>query len=280
MSCYSSKKSCTDKFNCVAGVCPDFTIRRRDVMPAFRVSITNCDGPIDLTGLVLEASMWATGKFKRAVAVDDTYFRLYGDIGFYQCLVGDIIVVDSVRTPEHMLVTGIDEVNHLIRVTRNYNSTQSYPYKKGTGIKIFRMLNSAGSLESKLEDQIELDGTITEDVLVESTLIYEWQPNDTCLPGCYNLEFKLLKMTEEEEEETPMAVFAQSISYYSYTPSVSGEDEDDDSMAITPSFISTSVDDSGCSIGDGVEWVRRFPPNREAFLIQIIDSPTSELLSS
>jgi len=27
-------------------------------------------------------------------------------------------------------------------------------------------------------------------------LVYEWQPEDTCLPGCYWIEFKLLKMKD------------------------------------------------------------------------------------
>lgn len=279
MSCYNKSvtSSCTDKFNCVAGVCPDFIIKRHDVRPQFKVGIADCDGPLDLTDLVLEASMWANGKFKSAVAADDTYFALKGNIGFYQCLVGDIIVVDEVRTPEIMLVTGIDEENHLIQVTRSYNVTTAKAYKKGTGIKIFRMLNAAASLESKLEDQLNVDGSITEDVLIESLLVYEWAANDTCLPGCYNFEFKLLKMTEEEE--APMAVSALSLSYVSFTPSITPEEDEDAPVAIVPSFISVTPSDAGCSIGDGVEWVRRFPPNSDAFIIQIYDTPTSERIS-
>jgi hypothetical protein len=46
-------------------------------------------------------------------------------------------------------------------------------------------------------------------------------------------------------------------------------------IPIVPSFI-TSV--SGCDLGSGVEWVRRFPLDAEGFLIKIVDSPTAENL--
>lgn len=88
-------------------------------------------------------------------------------------------------------------------------------------------------------------------VLVESRIIYNWQPLDTCVPGCYWLEFKLLKMFLLEEES------------FGYSP---------------PSFVSVTPSQAGCYLGQGVEWERRIPTEGEGFLIKIFDSPSSELL--
>ena len=90
---------CSDKFGCDPNVCPDFVIRRHDTKPPLKISVEDCDGPLDLRGLVIEANMWALAKLK--IAIDDTidYFRLADDIGFEQIMVGDIIVMDRVRSP-------------------------------------------------------------------------------------------------------------------------------------------------------------------------------------
>jgi len=55
-------------------------------------------------------------------------------------------------------------------------------------------MNAPAETEMVFADEENVDGTTTENVLQESFLVYEWQPEDTCLPGCYWLEFKLLKM--------------------------------------------------------------------------------------
>jgi len=204
--------------------------------------------------------MWATAKFRRAVAKTDTYFALADNIGFQQALVGDIIVVaDQVRDPEQMLVTGFDEDNKLIRVQREYGGTRAWPYKKGTSIQIFRFLNSVGTTEMVLTDILQVDGTTEEDVLTESKLIYEWNAQDTCLPGCYYLEMKLLKM---------LLVNGSA----SILPSAHLTSD------ITPSFVNPSAATLCCELGEGVEWVRRFPIDKSGFLIEIVDSPTSECL--
>lgn len=255
VGCQQTSSGCPDKFGCPPGVCPDFTIRRHDTRPSFKVAVADCDGPLDLTdeNLILEVNMWAKAKFKRAVAADDTYFGLADEIGFEQVMVGDIIIVERARLPEHMLVIAFDETNKLIQVQRGYNGTTASAWKKGQAIRIFRTLNASGEIESVYEDVIQEDGT-TEEELVETYLVFEWDANTTCLPGCYWLEFKLLQMAAEDEDVSALAV--------SVTPS------------FTPSTFSAAT--FGCSLGAGVEWARRFPVSGEGFLIKIVDSPTAE----
>lgn len=256
VTCSNISSSCVDEFNCGSS-CPDFILKRHDTKPDFKVEITDCNGPMDLSGLVLEASMWANAKLKTAIDTTDTYFYLADNIGFQQVLVGDIIVFDRVRTPEQLLVTGIDENLKLIRVQRGYNSTPAGDYKKGSKLKIFRVLNAVAQIELTYQDRINIDGTTTEDVLTKSELSYEWNANDTCLPGCYNFEFKLIKMTA-----------SMSLSMTSLVSTIS-----------TPSFASYTSDEYGCSLGSGVEWVRRFPVDRDGFIVKISESFTSENLT-
>jgi hypothetical protein len=253
-SVYSSS-SCLDEYGCPSGVCPDFTIKRHDTKPAFKVKIEDCDGPMDLTGLVLEASMWAKSKIKKELAVTDDYLSFADNIGFNQVMVGDIIIMDRPRLPEKMLVEGFDEENKLIKVSRGYQGTTVQKWKKGTGLRILKFSGAAAVTEMDLQDINNLDGTTTQDQLMNSYLIYEWSAQDTCLPGCYYLEFKLIKMTDEEQNLTMQAT------------------------DIIPSFTDPNLTpaDFGCGLGSGVEWVRRFPVSGEGFLIKIYDSITAEL---
>jgi len=339
-----SQSVCTSKDGCPSGICPDFTIRRHDTKPAFKVSVEDCDGPLDLQGLVIEVSMWALAKFKAKVEIDDDYFRLSDDIGFEQAMAGDIIVVDRVRNPEHMLVTGFDETNNLIRVQRAYHGTTASEWKKGTTIRIFRIMGAPAENEISFQDIQEVDGTTTRDVLQSAYLVYEWGAEDVCLPGCYWLEFKVLKMIDvvwylpggywtgdvftnddgffytglsltdssirlsynqiEDKYFLPSTSWANSIHLHSddnwYTGSVhdegsvilsrTGITSDDNTpynedgvvalgMSIIPSFtdISLTPADYGCVLGEGVEWVRRFPIEGEGFLIKIVNSSTTEI---
>jgi len=260
VTCGTSLVNCPDKFGCPPNMCPDFTIRRHDTMPPFKVSVEDCDGPLDLTDLVLEASMWAKAKLKKAIAADDTFFSLADNIGFEQMMVGDIIIFDQTRLTERMLVTGFDEINDFVRVTRGYQATTASAWKKGAPFRIMRMLDSPAATQMVLDDIIEVDGTTSEDQLVESFLVYEWTSNDTCLPGCYWLEFKLLKMLED--------VMTSSVGIMSTSD-----------PSIIPTFTDPSLTpaDFGCKLGTGVEWVRRYPVKGEGFLIKIEDSPTQEL---
>lgn len=252
MAC--GNNNCVDEYGCPSDICPDFVIKRHDTYPAFKVSAEDCDGAIDLTdeNLVLEASIWATAKLKAAITTDDTYFALADNVGFNQMMVGDVIVMEQVRRPEHMLVEAFDETNKFVQVQRGYNGTPITTWKKGAKLKIFRTMGGAAEIQTVLEDVQQEDGTVLEDQLTETLLVYNWAALDTCTPGCYWLEFKLLKM-----EDGVLEIMS--------TPSV------------TPSFTpDLSTDDFGCVLGDGVEWARTFPVGKQGFLIKIIDSSTTE----
>jgi len=187
---------CPSKDGCPPDQCPDFVIRRHDTKPPFKIAVADCDGPLDIQGLVVEMSMWANAKIKTCITATDTYFGFADCIGFNQVMVGDIIVTNRVRAPEYMLVQGFDEENKLVLVERGYRGTTPTAWKKGTGIKIFRILNAPAQTEIVLEDITYPDGTTETDVLQEAYLVYEWTPEDTCLPGCYWVEFKLIKMKD------------------------------------------------------------------------------------
>lgn len=230
---------CPDEFGCLPGVCPDFTTKRHDTLPPFKFSVSDESGPLDLTNLVLEASMWAKAKLKKDITDSDTFIQLADNIGFQQILVGDTIAFDRVRSPEHMTVIGFDEANKKVEVERGVHNTTPSAWKKGTKIRIFRFISAAGTTEMVYEDIDQVDGTTLCDQLMESFLVYKWTANDTCVPGCFYLEFKLLSM--------------------------------DPNNIIVPSV--TPV----CFSGVGVSSVRRFPVCGDGFLIKICDSPTAEL---
>jgi len=254
MACTTNNTGCVDQYNCSSNICPDFKIRRNDTKPDLRIKIEDCDGPIDLTDLVLEASMWANGKLKNAISDSDTYISLADNIGFNQIMIGDVIVIDRPRQTEHLLVTAFDETNSYIQVERGYHSTLAQSWKKGQTLKIIKFMNVSAVTEMILEDIINIDGTTTNDVLTESFLVYNWQATDTCLPGCYMLEFKLMKMVATMTVST-------------LTSSVAN-----------PSFTDPSLVDYHCGLPTNVEWIRRFPTDAEGYKIKIYDSPTNELL--
>jgi hypothetical protein len=249
--CGTGSSSCPDAFGCSGPA--DFWIKRHDTKPPFKIKVTECDGtPMDLTGLILEASMWYRAKLKRDLEITDTYFALADNIGFDQCKVGDIIVMDRVRAPEQMLITGFDENLKLIQVQRGYNGSIISQFKKGTVLRVFRVLNAIATTEMDKESITQIDGKTLDNVLTESRLVYEWLAPDTCLPGCFYFEFKLIKMTDDSTMDSLML-----------TPS-------------TPSFISYTAEEMGCDAGSGVEWVRRFPTDSDGYVIRIFDSPTAE----
>ena len=254
----SAGQHCSDLYGCPSNITPNICIKRHDTKPSFKVSVEDCGGALDLTNenLVLEANMWANAKLKKNILESDEYFSFADNIGFFQVMQNDIIVMDRIRMPEHMLVTGFDENNKLIRVQRAYNGTIAQFWKKGDSLRIFRLMNAPAEIELSYEDLLQADGNMLQNQLVQTSLVYNWDANSTCLPGCYWLEFKLMKMTEE-------TAFIKS-----------------NSISITPSFtpVDLNPSDFGCGYGVGVEWVRRFPSTSEGFLIKIIDSPTQELV--
>jgi hypothetical protein len=341
----SSNDACTSKSGCPDGVCPDFFIKRHDTRPAFKVSIADCDGPMDFSGLVIEVNMWALAKLKASIEEDTEYFRLADDIGFNQIMVGDIIVMDQVRMPERMLVVAFDEHNKLVKVQRGYHGTTPAHWHKGQKMRIFRILNAQGTAEMVFDDVENIDGTKDKDVLQESLLVYEWQAEDTCLPGCYWLEFKVLKMidmvwylpggywsgavhsqdngffyTGSEETDSsvrlsydqvldkyflPSTLWSGDVHLHSDENYYTGSVHNDSSVFLNKTGIPSSEDVSynedglmslhaismipsfteenlapyyfNCVLGEGVEWVRRFPSDdSEGFLIKVGFSPTSE----
>lgn len=345
----NSDTSCLDKFGCPNGQCPDFVIRRHDTRPQFKVSIQDCDGPMDFRGLVIEANMWALAKLRDTISDSDDYFRLADNIGFEQIMIGDIIVMDRVRLPERMLVIAFDEVNNLIQVQRGYHGTTPSAWKKGSTMRIFRMLNAPASAEMSFDDVQNIEGKIEKDVLQDSFLIYEWQPEDTCLPGCYWFEFKVLKMIDVvwflpggywtgeknladdgffytgtlktdgsvrlsydqvvDKYFLPDTVWPGEVQLHTDNNYYTGTVHNDGSVFLNksgiPSLDTVAYNDTGvvmglldssgneiipsfteqdlspyyfgCILGEGVEWVRRFPVDGEGFLIRIENSPTTEL---
>jgi hypothetical protein len=247
---------CLDLFGCGSNQCPNFTIKRHDTQPPLRVEISDCDGALNMQDplLVAEVNMWANAKIRKAVTAVETVLSFADNIGFYQALPGDVIVVDAVRGPEHMAVTGFDENLKTITVQRGFAGTTARAWARGTSVRIFRTMNAPAEIQLVLSNVQQEDGTVLENVLSHSYLTYNWGPNDTCMPGCYWLEFKLLKMLP------PVAIVP------------------DDGVPVSPSATPDNrAMDSSCSIGVGVQWVRRFPESQAAFLIKIIDSPTAEL---
>lgn len=219
MSCNDNRKDCPDRNGCPKGECPDFVIRRYDTKPDYRVLMEDCDGPMDLTDLILEASMWANSKLKNSISETETAISLADNIGFDQINVGDILLVERARNPEKMVVLSFDEDNKIVNVDRAQDGSTAQAWKKGSSLKIIKFLDSPAKIEMVYEDVLDLDGTVKEDVLQESYFVYEWSEQDTSFAGCYYLEFKLIK------EEG---------------------------------------------------WVRRFPVDKEGFIIKIVDTFTSE----
>jgi hypothetical protein len=243
-----------------------------------------------------------------------------------------------------MLVLGFDEKNKFIKVQRSYHGTDANSYKKGTKIRIFRIMNEQARAEMEFKDINNVDGTLENDVIQSSFLTYDWKPEDTCLPGIYYLEFKVLKMIDVvyfiPDGDWVGEVFKNNEDGFYYTGSTdsnssvrleynqvddkyflkqlpwngdihlhsdnqyyTGENHNDGSVLLTtdnsnknnsynnngilnsqnvsviPSFTSPSLtpEDFGCFMGEGVEWVRRFPSNNEGFIVQIVDSFTTEI---
>lgn len=245
---YTTGNNCIDEYGCSSSSCPDFIIRRHDTKPDFKIKIEDCEGPLDVTGLILEATMWARGKTKAAITNTDTSFGLADNIGFNQIMIGDVLIVDRPRLPEKMLVIGFDETNRLIEVERGYDGTTAQDWKKGTPFRIMKFVSAAAQTEMVYQDILEIDGTTTEDVLIETYFIYPWNPGDTCLAGCYYLEFKLIK-------ETVAGIM---------------EKQEFIGDGMTPT-------DFNCGLADGIDWVRKFPLSSEGFLIKITESPSVEI---
>ena len=245
VSCGTNPYVCSPT-SCATGIndCANFTIKRHDTRPLFKVDVTDCDKPIDLSGKVIEASMWLNTKIKSALTTLSSSISFADDIGFEQINESTIIQIGDNRKFERMLVDYIDEENKVVHVFRGQLNTQIYSWKKGSCVKLLRFLNSSAQAELEYQDITNLDGTIEEDVLVRSTLIYEWQPEDTCFYGKYYLEFKVLEVVLESSTDL--------------------------------GSVASNIPDYHCNLGAGVLWARRFPLDKPGFVIEVFDSPTAE----
>jgi hypothetical protein len=199
VGCGSGSAGCGGAGSCPST--PDFCIKRHDTRPAFRISMSDCDGPVDLTedGIVLEASMWFDAKLRAALEPSDTELRFADDIGFDSVSVGDVIVTARARSPEKMLVTEIDESTHAIEVERGYGSTVAGEWDKGVGLRVFRFSDEPAVVESVLEDVESVDGSTAEE-LTDTLLVFNWTSQQTAMPGCYWFEFKIMKVAEQTQE--------------------------------------------------------------------------------
>ena len=81
VGCGGSADGCGGSGGC--SETPDFCIKRHDTRPAFRVSVSDCDGVLDLTdeNLALEASMWFDTKIKSAINQSATVISFADNIG-------------------------------------------------------------------------------------------------------------------------------------------------------------------------------------------------------
>lgn len=254
---------CLDKLGCPQGVCPDFEVRRYDTEPPFILSVSDCNGPLDLADSVVEVNMWAKAKLKTAINSVTTTLSFSESIGFEQVQVGDIILVDRKRNPEQMVITSFDEDEKTLQVQRGFANTIATSYTKGTGLRIFRILNGVGETNMVRENVEQLDGTVETGVLTDAQLLYHWQPENTCLPGCYYFEWKLLKIQR--------SLFVPTAIVDSVVIEVLGKKAAD---AYSPTFTLSPQ----CQLSGEVESVRRFPLQGEGYLVKIIDSPTFETL--
>jgi hypothetical protein len=231
-NCYDS---CSDLDNCY-----DFIIKRHDALPEFKLEVTDCDEPIDLTGLISEASMWSCSKLKSNITDNQTVIQFADNIGFDQILKNTIIQAGVGRNFERMNVVGFDEEKKEIYVERGYKNTTSFAWKKGTNLRLLRFLSNSAITEMNFEDVTNSDGSITKNKLTHSFLVYKWNPEDTCLAGPFFFEFKLIKMFNLGTSMPPIP---------SYSP---------------------------CNWGYGIEWTRRFPVDKDGFIIKVYNSPTGE----
>lgn len=194
----STTPTCGNRYGCggQSYSCPQFTIKQHDTRPSFKVDVTDCNAPIDLTNLVIEASMWANAKLKCNLTAETTVIQFADNIGFQQINYDTIIQAGDGRLFERMLIDKINDVDNTVTVFRGQMDTLAVPWKRGTTVKLLRFLNNAALGELVYGNIDEPDGTIINDALLVSLLIYDWKPSDTCMAGMYFLEFKIMKMTD------------------------------------------------------------------------------------
>jgi hypothetical protein len=214
---------------CLGIGCPVLNIKKNDNKPDLKIKVEDCNGyPIDLKNQIVEASMWFDSRLLKSVTKDQNFIILASIKAFNQLLVGDIIQISTGRNFERMTVTGFEEVRRLVYVDRGTNSTLPSAWPKATPVKCFRFLNAPAIGEMIYSDTLlEVSGepgmvaydlgrnsmenrtpvyglpTPVGPYLVGSYLVYEWKFRDTCLAGCYFLEFKVLTPTTTTTTKPP-----------------------------------------------------------------------------
>jgi hypothetical protein len=230
---------------------PIYVAKQHSTYPPFKVDVTDCNGePYDLKDLVVEAAMWTNARLKTAITITDDLIRFADNVGYNSVGTSSILHVSNGRDFERMTIVGFDDVNKVIQVNRGACDTTIRPWTKGTTVKILRFFNSPASSELTYHNRENVDGTVTQNVLQRSTLIYEWKPEDVCFIGKYYFEFKVLKMA-----------ILNNLNAF-----------DISTISITP----ISEINYHCELGLGVEWARRFPNDKEGFVIEVTSSPTAE----
>lgn len=194
----SQSSDCASFDGCPEGIRPDFCIKRNDTSPSFKISVEDCDGVVEFgENYILEVNIWAKAKLKKSIDDSETEIIFADNIGFNQIKENDVILVNRARNPEKMLITGFNEEEKKVIVSRGYDSTpQNWP--KGSDLTIFRAINVEGTIESVYEDFEKVDGT-TETQLVQTFLVYKFTEETSSLAGCYWLEFKLTELDENSD---------------------------------------------------------------------------------
>lgn len=200
--CGSTSSGCSDATGCPEGLASDFCIKRNNTTPPFRMNYQDCDGPVDLStgNYILQVNIWIKAKLKKTIDNTETEISFADNIGFDLIKENNILTMDRARDPEKMQITGFDEENKTITVIRGYDGTSSQSWSKGTGLRVFRVVDADGEIESVLEDLEQEDGTILKNQLSYTFLKYLWGDETTSLAGCYWLEFKLTELDEEMTE--------------------------------------------------------------------------------
>ena len=201
IGCSSQSTGCTDKSGCPTDRSADFCIKRNDTTPPFKIAVEDCDGVVDLTGnFILEVNIWIKTKLKNAITDTDTEIYFADSIGFNQVVENNVILMDRARNPEKMLITEFDEENYKITVTRGFDGTEAQSWPKGSSLRVFRVIDAQGTIESILEDITQEDGKVLEDQLTNTFLTFDWLENTTSLSGCFWLEFKLSELSQDLQE--------------------------------------------------------------------------------
>lgn len=216
VGCGSAGSNCRNSGDCTNS--PDLCIKRHDTRPHLKIAMSDCDGPIDLSeeGVVVEASMWFDAKLKAEVQAATSQIRFADDIGFESVSVGDVVSTPKSREPEMMLVTAVDEESKTLTVSRGHGGTLARTWSKGTEFAVFRFRDEPAKIESVFEESEAIDGSVSEN-LTETLLVFEWEQAHTSFPGCYWLEFKILKISSSSSSDSVDWIKRIPLSYPGFT---------------------------------------------------------------